>query len=284
MQHYKNEEHFEGKDLLKIQYDTHNADREHTHDFVELVYVTKGEVIHRVDNEFYKIRRGGLVFINIGQVHSFFSHGNVEFVNITLKSDFFQERGIDDFFEYIKAQDLRVDAEKFKQCVQFNDEECVPFETIISLMYDEYTNKKENYNEVILSMLKTAVLILIRKMLEQQLSPASISLKEFIDMRCFDNININTIAEFFGYNPAYLSRKFKEENNQTITSYIKENRAKAAIIMLESTDFKIESIANIVGYSDVKQIYKLVKKIYGCTPNEIRKKSLIEKGQGKVSC
>ena len=103
MQHYKNDEHFEGKDLLKIQYDTHNADREHTHDFVELVYVTKGEVIHRVNNEFYKIRRGGLVFINIGQVHSFFSHGNVEFVNITLKSDFFQESGIDDFFEYIKA-------------------------------------------------------------------------------------------------------------------------------------------------------------------------------------
>ncbi|MDD6484551.1 MAG: AraC family transcriptional regulator [Clostridiales bacterium] len=276
MKNYSDETQFEGTNLLSIQYDTHNVEPEHTHDFVELIYVIKGTVIHRVDDEFYKLERGGVVFINIGQTHSFFSHGKVEFVNIALKSDFFKRKrdGTVDFFEYMKTQNPCADAGLFKQCVQFNEKEGTQFEMIISLINDEYINKKENYDGVISSLFKTLTLLLIRKMFEQQLNPVTLSIKEFIDLRSFDNINIKNIADFFGYNPSYLSRKFKEDNNQTIISYIKENRANAAVILLESTDYSIEVIANIIGYSDVKQIYKLLKSIYGFTPKEIRENAL----------
>ena len=105
------------------------------------------------------------------------------------------------------------------------------------------------------------------------------NIKEFINLRSLDNININDIADFFGYNYSYLSRKFKKENNQTITSYIQENRAKSAVILLEGTDYSIENISNLIGYNDVKQIYKLLKKTYGLTPKQIRDNSL---KKGKV--
>lgn len=283
MKHYNDEENFDGESLIRIQYDTHNVEPEHTHDFVELVYVVKGEVVHRVDEEFHKLSRGGVVFVNIGQTHSFFSYDRVESVNITLKSDFFKGKsdGAVDFFEYMKAQDIRADAEKFKQCIRFNGDECTQVEAILSLMNNEYQDKRENYYAILSSMFKTLTLLIIRKMLQQQLNPEAISIKEYIDLRGFDNVNINTIADFFGYNPAYLSRKFRKENNQTITSYIKENRAKAAMILLESTDYSVESIARIIGYSDVKQVYKLVKNFFGYTPKEIRKNALIKKGNEK---
>ena len=75
-----------------MHYDAHNVESEHTHEFVELVYVIKGTVIHRINNEFYKLERGGMIFIDIGQTHSFFSMGTVEFVNIFVRADFFKNK------------------------------------------------------------------------------------------------------------------------------------------------------------------------------------------------
>jgi len=286
MKKFKEEQVIDSKSLVRIQYDTHNREQEHTHDFVELIYVINGDVVHRVDDEFYKLERGGMVFINIGQTHSYFSHGNIEFVNIIIKSGFFErKRGeIVDFFDYIKVQGLNVEHKNIKQFVMFDKEECAQVENIISFMNYEYVNRKDNYNVIISNLFKTLTLVLIRKMSEQQLESTKMNIKEFINLRSLDNININEIADFFGYNYSYLSRKFKKENNQTITSYIQENRAKSAVILLEGTDYSIEVISNLIGYNDVKQIYKLLKKTYGLTPKQIRensKKGKVEKYEHK---
>ena len=37
--------------LIRIWYDTHNAESEHKHEFLEIVLVIEGSVIHRVDND-----------------------------------------------------------------------------------------------------------------------------------------------------------------------------------------------------------------------------------------
>ena len=72
MKKYIENSWFEREELINVYYDAHNVESEHTHEFVELVYVIKGTVIHRINNEFYKLERGGMIFIDIGQTHSFF--------------------------------------------------------------------------------------------------------------------------------------------------------------------------------------------------------------------
>lgn len=267
------ENNFDGKCPINIYTDKHIMESEHTHDFLELLYVVDGEVIHRVDNDFFKLKRGSVLFIDVGQTHSFFAQEKVVFFNIIFKEEIFNTFRDDSIncFEYVKTHTSETTGEKIKPCIQFSSKDCDFIENILSFMEKEYIYKKGNYSEAVSSIFKILCVLVIRKLAEQQVNPVVLNIKEFIDLRSFDNISIKEIADAYGYNPSYLSDKFKRENNQTLTSYIQENRAKAAMILLKRTRWRIERIAQLIGYTDVKQIYKLLKKTYGVTPREIRK-------------
>ena len=84
-------------------------------------------------------------------------------------------------------------------------------------------------------------------------------------------ISLSSIADELFVHPTYLAKKFKEENDKTISEYINEIRVKEAKMMLKSTEFKIEDIAYYVGYNDKKYFSKVFKKIYNQSPSDYRK-------------
>ncbi len=261
-------EHFTENETIKINEDIHGVETEHIHEFVELVYVLDGNMIHGIDGEFVRLYRGGLLYIDVGQKHSYCSAEKVKFVNISVKPEFFDS----EVFEFLG--DLKNCLGGWdKKCVQFNEDERSYVDSIMQAILWEYSREKEGAQKNIKEYIKILLAVILRKMKEQQMNPLAVDLKTYIDMRCFDNIGLSDIAEVFGYNPKYLSRKFKKEYNDTIVSYIQKSRVSAARNMLENTDFSIERIATCVGFGDSKKIYKMFKKYLGETPNSIRKKA-----------
>ncbi len=71
-----------------------------------------------------------------------------------------------------------------------------------------------------------------------------------------DLCNIGTI------NKSYLIKKFSETTSTTPYKYIENYRINKAISYLED-DIKTETISRLVGYDDVKQFYRVFKKITG---------------------
>lgn len=91
------------------------------------------------------------------------------------------------------------------------------------------------------------------------------------------DVKLQEISEHFYISREYISRRFKQEFNVTISDYILNIRMRKAKALLENNDLKIYEIANMIGYQDDKYFRKVFKKIEGITPNEYRAK--VESGK-----
>jgi two-component system, response regulator YesN len=84
------------------------------------------------------------------------------------------------------------------------------------------------------------------------------------------DINLQEIADRFFLNKEYISRKFKQEFQETITDYLTKIRIEKAKELLVNPNKKIYEIAYHVGYQNEKYFSKVFKKQVGLTPNEYR--------------
>jgi two-component system, response regulator YesN len=95
-------------------------------------------------------------------------------------------------------------------------------------------------------------------------------IEEYLRSHFQEDINLQTIADRFFLNRDYISRKFKQEFNETITDYLTKIRIEKAKELLGNPTKKIYEIAYQVGYQNEKYFSKVFKKQTGVTPNEYR--------------
>ncbi|OCT12875.1 hypothetical protein A8709_21320 [Paenibacillus pectinilyticus] len=86
-----------------------------------------------------------------------------------------------------------------------------------------------------------------------------------------ENINLNSVAETYFINPAYLSRIFKNQMGQNFNEYVSKIRMDAAARLLQQDHLKLSDISLRVGYENVNYFLKKFKEHFGCTPSEYKK-------------
>ena len=92
--------------------------------------------------------------------------------------------------------------------------------------------------------------------------------KNYVDFE----LNLNTIAENLYLTTNYLCFIYKRETGKTINQYITEVRIEKAKELLKSTNMKLYSIANKVGYQDGKYFGKVFLKVVGMKPADYRER------------
>jgi two-component system, response regulator YesN len=95
-------------------------------------------------------------------------------------------------------------------------------------------------------------------------------IEEYLRSHFQEDITLQDIAERFFLNRDYISRKFKQEFNETITDYLTKIRIETAKELLGNPTKKIYEIAYQVGYQNEKYFSKVFKKQTRVTPNEYR--------------
>lgn len=124
---------------------------------------------------------------------------------------------------------------------------------------------------------KEALFLTIMKHLATS-NPQSEGLRGFIDkVMEYLALNYNKplvcsgLSEKFHFTSDYITRKMKQYTGTTPWQYIQQIRLDRAKELLNSTDYTLASIANLVGYSDLSLFYKAFKKSTGTAPGEWRK-------------
>lgn len=84
------------------------------------------------------------------------------------------------------------------------------------------------------------------------------------------DLNVNMLANVFRMNPAYLSRKYKQETGISIIDEINQQRVKKARELLMTTELKNDGIAQAVGFIDSNALIRVFKKHVGITPGLFR--------------
>jgi len=93
---------------------------------------------------------------------------------------------------------------------------------------------------------------------------------------------LQSTAEYFHYNASYLSRFLSKETGKTFRDWQKQYRMEKAITLLESTEYSIENIAQLIGYSNSSYFYQAFQTHYQMTPSQYRKQYLDAHAHTKI--
>ena len=94
--------------------------------------------------------------------------------------------------------------------------------------------------------------------------------QQYFDQHYSENINIEEYASSRGMSISWFIRNFRANTNSTPLQYILDRRISNAQILLETTDYPISEISNIVGYDNQLYFSRLFTKQKGISPRKYR--------------
>lgn len=98
---------------------------------------------------------------------------------------------------------------------------------------------------------------------------------DFVDKNYRNSFSLKDISKLVFMNPTYFSIYFKEKAGRNFSDYITDVRINHAKMLLGHSRFKVNEIAEQVGYSDSTYFCNLFKKMTEMTPLEYRKKIVL---------
>ncbi len=152
------------------------------------------------------------------------------------------------------------------------------YETSIEVLFSQLLSSEEresyfppsymNYN---LSLIMIEIAQEYLDNYKKSQTPALIGdLEEWLRNHFEDNINIEALAQHFGYNARYLTTLFKKHTGFSLKEYSHKLKLDYAKNILSSSDTSVQKIAYSLGYKDEKYFMKLFKQQEGITPTQYR--------------
>ncbi len=86
-----------------------------------------------------------------------------------------------------------------------------------------------------------------------------------------ERLTVDMIAETLGINRCYLSSLFMKETHESISSFIRREKIKAAANMLRFSDYPYSDIAEYFGFASQSHFIRCFRKETGFTPMNYRK-------------
>ncbi|MCR5755222.1 MAG: AraC family transcriptional regulator, partial [Acetatifactor sp.] len=91
-----------------------------------------------------------------------------------------------------------------------------------------------------------------------------------------ENLNISTIADGIGKNPKYIARVFKAETKEGLLDYINRIRVEKALSLMQSRQYTVEQVGEMLGYSNSKTFRRVFSKVTGMTPGTYMEQIIVD--------
>ena len=96
------------------------------------------------------------------------------------------------------------------------------------------------------------------------------SICSYVEQHLAEELSMVRLASEFHFNPAYLSRLFKQGRGQNLSDYIEEARIRQAKALLAAEEMRVHEVGVRVGYESPHSFTRFFKKAAGMTPQEYR--------------
>jgi len=264
---------------IVVERDLLTSSQRHCHRYIEIVYFYKGNGKHEIGGETIDIKAGDLFIIPVGVYHTF-SGIRLEKVNIMVNPEYLcpdipTENFLEQFGKKYLGEEFSLDDNNY---VRFNDFSRERNESIIFNILQEYNLQLIGCDEVIKCEVKSLLVSILRKKMEKGGSgniqfAHKITIEKaimYIDEHFSEISRAEEVAQHVGYNAVYFNRIFVQNRGVSISYYVRKKKIEYACRLLSNTNYTIERICEIIGYSDLKNFYKSFKKIMNFTPTEYR--------------
>lgn len=260
----------------------------HTHNCIEVVYVRSGMARHHMADINYEVRKGDLIIVNYGVPHAFIplddSDEDFTTYDLLFITELFEITGIDsrDFsalassylfyslFEGSEPLDNSLNLIRSGSSREFGE--------LFDRIYDEYTNRKSGFMNMIRAYLIQLITKIFREIDEktnyittsEQRDVVNKAI-EYMKQNYNTPINLNNLVTDIFFSKDYFRQLFKTTTGMSITDFIQKTRIDEAKKLLLTTERSVFDIAGECGFKDTTFFYKTFKKITGKTPGEYRK-------------
>lgn len=250
---------FEGRDGGYVR-------EKHWHRSIEIFAVFEGDIEFFINSEEYMLKAGEFVLVNSNEIHSIKApHTNLTIVlQIPLKV----------FEKYYTGEQFI----RFSHSPRTQDEQVTQ---LVASMYHTYSARKCGYELKVQSQFFMLIYLLVTKYRETEVNADVLrynkklnrlsTITAYIRDNYTKEMSLESLAEIFGYSPAYLSRMFQKYAKINYKTYLQNIRVEYGYKELANTENTISDIAVNNGFPNSKAFSKAFKNKYGYLPSEYRK-------------
>lgn len=270
----------EGK-LISVRPHTRFAEfPEHSHDYIEVVYMCLGSTTHIINGKEVLLSEGELLFLSRNARHSIRTAAENDIaINFIILPEFFTnslsslgeedtplKRFITDSLDNNSGDS---DYLLFKVAQELPVQNLV--ENLIWILLNDTRNKR-TVNRITMELLFQH-LMNCADSISYGNSEDELVIKflKYIDDN-YRDASLSEAASLLFCDPSWLSREIKKRTGSNYTDLIRERRLSQAVFYLKNTNMKISDIVTSIGYDNVSYFYRIFFEAYNMTPKEFRDK------------
>lgn len=246
----------------------------HWHEYLEILYLVDGRLDAVIQAEAYRLSPGEMMVINANELHMTQTSGKTTYILLQISSkqlrQFFHD--FDSLhFRTLISNDFQNDISKKVFC-------------IIMQMLEEYQHQEDGYQLLFAARLYELLFYLYKHYSSHSFSKKPgfagrdflriTKIMEWMRQEFREPLTLNEAAASIGVSREYFCRLFKKYTGQTFKEYLNAVRTMHFYEDLKQKDDSITLLMEKNGITNYKVFMRTFKKLYGNTPQNIRKSGI----------
>lgn len=251
---------------------------EHTHDYVELVYMCSGETTHFVDGNKIVLKKGELLFLGQSAKHRILSAGKDDIaVNFIILPHFFsdtlsavgeEDTPLKNFLTDCLCGSVKSSNYLYYKVSNITEIQNLMENLLLSVMGN--TENKRKQNQMIMQLVFMQLLANTENLVAETIEEEAVfKLLGYIETN-YVNGSLTEAAKEFHYDISWLSREILHKTGKTFTVLMQEKRLSQAAFLLKNTNRKVSNIAVSVGYENISYFHRKFAEIFKMSPRQYR--------------
>lgn len=235
----------------------------HTHNHIELFYITGGNGQFLIEDQLYPVNANHLIIINPNVTHTEVSLNAQPLEYIVLG---------------IEGIELAIsDNSNGRFCI-LDHFESAEIHSCLRNILREMEMKNTGYEDVCQAFMEILIIRLMRSTdLAVPAEPQIITgnkqcaaVRRYIDLHFKESLSLDQLAEEAHMNKYYLSHAFKREYGVSPINYMIGKRLDESKYLLSETDLSMSQIAQLLGFSSLSYFSQVFRRTQSVTPMEFR--------------
>lgn len=253
---------------------------EHTHNYVEMVYMCCGETTHVVNGKKIVLKEGELLILAQSATHEVYrAEENDIAVNFIILPQFF-----DKTLEMIQQEETPL-TKFITDCLEnkgnadylyFQVGDVLPIQNLLENLLWTLEEKLPNKRRILQISMGLLFLQLMnhtdRLVYEKPEEEVVVRTLRYIEEN-YSDASLKELSKLLHYDLSWLSREIKHKTSKTFKQLLQEKRLSQAAYFLTCTSFRVNDIGEMVGYSNLSYFHRIFYEAYGGTPKEYRERS-----------
>lgn len=250
---------------------------EHTHDYVEMVYMCSGTTTHILGGREVTLHQGELLLLGQNTTQQILKAGADDIaVNFIIRPEFFEQTLPYLGTEQTPLRSFLIDSlcGGHGRYLHFRVADILPVQNLVENLLFTLTCDtpyKRGINQMTMGLLFLQLSNCAdRLQTASEEENAMVRLLRYVEEN-YRSGSLTEAASLMHYDLTWLCREIKRRTGKTYTELVQEKRLSQAAWLLKNTTWRVADIAHSVGYENVSFFHRLFCSRFGCTPSAYRK-------------